>query len=113
MITELPALSLLLIGLGIVLWIWGTIPLLIKKKQLLFRLHTLTVADTLGSILIVTGLIIKRNSEWPLLFLGLLSIILWNATFSIVLSTSAFRIKKDNIQKPSTLQTNGGKETEK
>ncbi|MFL0768778.1 MAG: monovalent cation/H(+) antiporter subunit G [Prochlorococcus sp.] len=113
MTTQLPAASLLLIGSGCLLWIWGSIPLLIRKKQLLFRIHTLTVADTLGSILIVIGLIIERNSEWPLLCLGLLSIILWNATFSIVLSTSAFQRNTDLHRETGLLNPDGGKQNQR
>ena len=88
---SLSPISLILICAGTVLWIWGSIPLIMRNKHLLFRIHTLTVSDTLGSILIVLGLIVHSTSKWPLLFLGLLSIILWNATFSIVLSKSTFQ----------------------
>ncbi len=84
----LPMLAWVLIGLGILLWFWGTIPLLLRRS-IFFRLHALTVSDTVGSLLIVIGLLLLRSREWPLLLLSLVSLVLWNSTFSIVLSRIA------------------------
>ena len=84
----LPMLAWILIGLGILLWFWGTIPLLLRSS-IFFRLHALTVSDTVGSLLIVIGLLLLRSREWPLLLLSLVSLVLWNSTFSIVLSRIA------------------------
>ena len=44
--------SLLLIGGGFVFWLFGAIWLL-TDRSLLWKLHGMTVSDTLGSILIV------------------------------------------------------------
>ena len=55
--TALPMLAWVLIGLGILLWFWGTIPLLLRRS-IFFRLHALTVSDTIGSLLIVMGLLL-------------------------------------------------------
>ena len=63
-----------------------------------FRLHALTVADTIGSLLIVIGLLLLRSREWPLLLLSLISLVLWNSTFSIVLS----RLAADQSTDPQT-----------
>ena len=48
--------SYFFIGIGIFFWFWGTFPLM-GKRAVLYKLHTLSVADTLGSILIVFGLL--------------------------------------------------------
>ena len=56
-----------LIVIGIIFWFWGTLPLL-GNRSVLFKLHSLSVADTLGSMLIVIGLLLKIPSEWPLEF---------------------------------------------
>jgi multicomponent Na+:H+ antiporter subunit G len=73
------------IGLGIVFWFWGTLPLL-GKRSLLFKLHSLSVADTLGSMSIVVGLLVKRPSEWPLLILAIISLAIWNTVLGYVLA---------------------------
>ncbi len=73
------------IGIGIVFWFWGTLPLL-GKRSLLFKLHSLSVADTLGSMSIVVGLLLKRPSEWPLLILAIISLAIWNTVLGYVLA---------------------------
>ncbi|TBR57713.1 sodium:proton antiporter [Westiellopsis prolifica IICB1] len=73
------------IGIGIVFWFWGTLPLL-GKRSLLFKLHSLSVADTLGSMSIVVGLLVKRPSEWPLLILAIISLAIWNTVLGYVLA---------------------------
>ena len=83
----LPTLAWGLIGVGILLWFWGTLPLLLRRS--IFFDCALTVADTIGSLLIVSGLLLLRSREWPLLLLSLISLVLWNSTFSIVLSRLA------------------------
>lgn len=81
----LEILSDFLIGIGIVFWFWGTFPLL-GNRSVLFKLHTLSVADTLGSMAIVVGLLLKIPQEWPLLVLALLSLALWNTMLGYVLA---------------------------
>jgi len=93
----LPTFAWGLIGVGILLWFWGTLPLLLRRS-IFFRLHALTVADTIGSLLIVIGLLLLRSREWPLLLLSLISLVLWNSTFSIVLS----RLAADQATDPQT-----------
>ncbi|MBD2728252.1 monovalent cation/H(+) antiporter subunit G [Nostoc sp. FACHB-892] len=73
------------IGLGLFFWFWGTFPLL-GKRSLLFKLHSLSVADTLGSMSIIIGLLLKIPSEWPLLILALISLAIWNTVLGYVLA---------------------------
>ena len=80
--------SWLLIALGTIFWLWGTLPLL-TSRDFLYRLHTLTVADSLGSGLILAGLFLRRSGERPLLLLALFSLLAWNAVFSYLLATLA------------------------
>ncbi|MBV5260669.1 monovalent cation/H(+) antiporter subunit G [Synechococcus moorigangaii CMS01] len=77
--------SNILIGIGIVFWFWGTFPLL-GDRSVLFKLHTLSVSDTLGSIAIMVGLLLKIPREWPLLLLALLALALWNTMLGYVLA---------------------------
>jgi multicomponent Na+:H+ antiporter subunit G len=77
--------SYLCIGVGIVFWFWGTWPLL-GNRSLLFKLHSLSVADTLGSMSIMVGLLLKIPREWPLLLLALISLAIWNTILGYVLA---------------------------
>jgi multicomponent Na+:H+ antiporter subunit G len=78
-------LSYLCIGLGIFLWFWGSFSLL-DSRSVLFKLHTLSVGDTLGSIAILFGLLLRRSQEWPLLILGLICLMIWNTMLGYVLA---------------------------
>jgi multicomponent Na+:H+ antiporter subunit G len=78
-------LSYLCIGVGIVFWFWGTAHLL-GKRSVLFKLHSLSVADTLGSMAIVVGLLLKIPREWPLLILAIICLAIWNTMLGYVLA---------------------------
>ncbi len=78
-------LSYICIGLGIIFWFWGTLPL-IGNRSVLFKLHSLSVADTLGSMSIIVGLLLKIPQEWPLLILALISLAIWNTVLGYVLA---------------------------
>ena len=73
------------IGVGIVFWLWGTLPL-IGDRSVLFKLHSLSVSDTLGSMSIIVGLLLKIPREWPLLILALISLAIWNTVLGYVLA---------------------------
>ena len=70
---------------GVIFWFWGTFPLL-GHRSVLFKLHSLSVDDTLGSMCIVLGLLLKIPSEWPLLILALLCLAIWNTVLGYVLA---------------------------
>lgn len=78
-------LSYSLIIIGIIFWFWGTLPL-IGKESLLFKLHSLSVADTLGSMTIIFGLLLKIPSEWSLLLLAIITLTIWNTVLGYVLA---------------------------
>ena len=77
--------SYLLVFLGVFFWLWGTIPILNKKNSLLYKLHTLTVADTVGSGLILIALIIRNPNYWPILSISIVTLTLWNTIFGYLL----------------------------
>lgn len=79
------AISYVCMGVGIVFWFWGTWPL-VGHRSVLYKLHSLSVADTLGSMLIVVGLLLKIPREWPLLVLAILSLAIWNTVLGYVLA---------------------------
>ena len=73
---------------GIVFWFWGTWPLL-GDRSVLFKLHSLSVSDTLGSMAIVVGLFLQLPREWPLLLLALISLAIWNTVLGYVIAYCA------------------------
>mgnify|MGYP006246346383 FL=1 len=74
-----------LMVIGVIFWFWGTFPL-IGNRSVLFKLHSLSVADTLGSMSIVVGLLLKIPSEWPLLLLAIITLAIWNTVLGYVLA---------------------------
>ncbi|EKD06118.1 hypothetical protein SPLC1_S540630 [Arthrospira platensis C1] len=70
---------------GVVFWFWGTFPL-VGDRSVLFKLHGLSVSDTLGSMTIVFGLLLRIPSEWPLLILAIISLAIWNTVLGYVLA---------------------------
>ena len=78
-------LSYACIGIGIFFWFWGTFPIL-GKRSVLYKLHSLSVADTLGSMAIVFGLLLKKPTEWPLLILAIITLAIWNTMLGYVLA---------------------------
>lgn len=83
-------LSYACIGLGLIFWFWGTFPLM-GNRSILFKLHSLSVSDTLGSMSITVGLLLKIPREWPLLLLALISLALWNTVLGYVLAYCSSR----------------------
>lgn len=83
-----------LISIGLVFWFWGTWPLL-GDRSVLFKLHSLSVSDTLGSMSIVVGLLLKIPREWPLLVLALISLAIWNTVLGYVLAYCSTRGGED------------------
>ena len=73
------------IGIGIFFWFWGTSHL-VSNKSVLFKLHGLSVADTLGSMIIILGILMKIPSKWPLLVLGIISLAIWNTMLGYVIA---------------------------
>lgn len=78
-------LSYACIVIGLVFWFWGT-AFLLGNRSVLFKLHNLSVSDTLGSIAIIFGLLLRRPREWALLLLAILSLALWNTMLGYVLA---------------------------
>ena len=83
---NLSLVSMVLLLSGLVFWFSGTWPLL-GRSSFLHKLHYLGIADTLGSALMLLGLLLRIPRQWPLLTLGLLALMLWNTIFGYVLAT--------------------------
>lgn len=79
--------SYILIVFGNLLWFWGTVPILNKRHSIFYKLHTLTVSDTVGSIFIVIGLLLRDYDHWEILSVATVSLVLWNTFFSYLIAT--------------------------
>tara|TARA_A200000113_G_scaffold191804_1_gene180727 strand:- start:477 stop:749 length:273 start_codon:yes stop_codon:yes gene_type:complete len=77
--------SYLLVFIGLFFWFWGTAPILKKTNSLFYQLHTLTVADTVGSGMILIGLIIRDPTHWPILAISIITLTLWNTVFGYLI----------------------------
>jgi multicomponent Na+:H+ antiporter subunit G len=103
-------LSSFCIGVGLIFSFWGT-GFLLGNRSVLFKLHNLSVSDTLGSISISVGLLLLRPREWPLLLLAILSIMLWNTMLGYVLAHCASDSMKSKygvlVTSPSFSPING------
>lgn len=88
-------LSYILIGIGVFFWFWGTVPLL-GHRSVLFKLHSLSVGDTLGSMSLVMGLLLRIPREWPLLLLALISLAIWNTVLGYVLAYCSTSVGVDH-----------------
>ena len=89
MTTSLVSYSILFIGLFF--WTWGTFPILNREHSIFYKLHTLTVSDSVGSLLIILGLLIRVPQYWPLLFVAAVSLALWNTISSYILGNISDR----------------------
>ena len=78
--------STFLLLAGLLFWFGGTWPLM-GRGSYLRKLHYLGIADTLGSALMLLGLLMRFKPEWPLLLLALLSLVVWNTIFGYVLAS--------------------------
>ncbi|NCQ41334.1 MAG: monovalent cation/H(+) antiporter subunit G [Cyanobacteria bacterium] len=88
--------SYFLIIFGLILWLWGT-SYLLSKRSPLYKLHSLSVSDTLGSIAIVIGLLWKIPREWPLLVLAIISLAIWNTMLGYVLAYCSSSNKSNTV----------------
>ncbi len=73
------------LAIGIFFWFWGTFHLL-SRRSVLYKLHGMSVSDTLGSMIIIVGLLLQRTREWPLLLLALICLAIWNTMLGYVLA---------------------------
>ncbi|MFP4031051.1 MAG: monovalent cation/H(+) antiporter subunit G [Desulfococcaceae bacterium] len=79
----------ILMGLGAILCLWGTL-WLPGRKDLFWKVHALGVADTLGLALVVAGLLVRAPDQWPALTLALVSLVFWGTAIGYVLARGAY-----------------------
>ena len=84
-------LSYSILALGLFFWLWGTLPILNNKHSIFYKLHALTVSDSVGSLLILFALFLISPNYWPLLLVTAISLSLWNTIFSYILANISDR----------------------
>ena len=84
-------LSHVIFAIGLFFWAWGTLPILNRQHSVFYKLHTLTVADSVGSLLILFALLLQYPAYWPFLLVTAVSLSLWNTVFSYILANISER----------------------
>ena len=77
--------GMVLVGVGVFLWFWGGWRLS-GTKSFLWKIHALSVSDTIGSLFILTGLLVRSFDFWPHLLLAMASVAFWGTALSFVLA---------------------------
>lgn len=84
-------LSYIIFAIGLFFWAWGTLPILNRQHSVFYKLHTLTVSDSVGSLLILLALLLRTPEYWPFLLVTAISLSLWNTVFSYILANISER----------------------
>jgi multicomponent Na+:H+ antiporter subunit G len=66
----------ILIGIGTAFMIWGTLCLM-RPVSLIVKLHTLGISDTLGAILIISGLMFRYPERLMPLIMAFTALLFW------------------------------------
>ncbi len=84
-------LSFAILFVGLIFWLWGTIPIVNREHSIFYKLHTLTVSDSVGSLLILLALLIRAPQYWPIFVVTAISLSLWNTVFSYIIGNISDR----------------------
>lgn len=77
-------LASILAGLGVFLWFWGAFHLS-GKKSYLWKIHALGAADTIGTLLILAGVLLYSTENWPHILLAMSAVAFWGTALSFIL----------------------------
>ena len=84
-------LSFAVLFVGLIFWLWGTLPIVNREHSIFYKLHTLTVSDSVGSLLILLALLIRAPQYWPIFLVTAISLSLWNTVFSYIIGNISDR----------------------
>jgi multicomponent Na+:H+ antiporter subunit G len=84
-------LSFAILFVGLIFWLWGTLPIVNREHSIFYKLHTLTVSDSVGSLLILLALLIRAPQYWPIFVVTAISLSLWNTVFSYIIGNISDR----------------------
>ena len=81
---NMPA-SMVLNGIGVLLWLWGGIRLS-GRRTFLWKIHALSISDVVGTVFILAGSLVYAPGNWTHILLALGAVVFWGTAFSIVLA---------------------------
>jgi multicomponent Na+:H+ antiporter subunit G len=84
-------LSFAILFVGLIFWLWGTLPIVNREHSIFYKLHSLTVSDSVGSLLILLALLIRAPQYWPIFVVTAISLSLWNTVFSYIIGNISDR----------------------
>ena len=84
-------LSFAILFIGLIFWLWGTLPIVNREHSIFYKLHTLTVSDSVGSLLILLALLIRAPQYWPIFLVTAISLSLWITVFSYIIGNISDR----------------------
>ena len=84
-------LSYAILFVGLIFWLWGTLPIVNREHSIFYKLHTLTVSDSVGSLLILLALLTRAPQYWPIFVVTAISLSLWNTVFSYIIGNISDR----------------------
>ena len=84
-------LSFAILFVGLIFWLWGTLPIVNREHSIFYKLHTLTVSDSVGSLLILLALLIRAPQYLPIFVVTAISLSLWNTVFSYIIGNISDR----------------------
>lgn len=90
-------LAILFISTGVLLWLWGAGQLMTKRK-LLWKIHALGAADTIGTLFILFGALIQSLENWPHILLAAGAVVFWGTTFSFTLARQSGDPGKEDVE---------------
>ena len=78
-------LSNVFVGIGVFLWFWGSLRLA-GRRRYLWKIHALGIADTIGTLFILAGALLRSFENWPHVLLAMGAVAFWGTAFSFVLA---------------------------
>ena len=89
--------STALVGIGVFLWLWGSLHL-IGKKRYLWKIHALGISDMIGTIFILVGSLVHSFENWPHVLLAIGAVAFWGTAFSFVRARLGGDPKKETAE---------------
>jgi multicomponent Na+:H+ antiporter subunit G len=78
-------LAAVLVSLGVFLWFWGGCHLL-GRKSYFWKIHALGISDTVGTLLILCGVLVYSLENWNYVLLAIGSVVFWGTALSFTLA---------------------------
>lgn len=78
-------LATFLAAIGVFLWFWGGLHLM-GRKSYFWKIHALSIADTVGTLFILGGTLLCSTEGWNHVLLAMGAVAFWGTALSFVLA---------------------------